>query len=140
MTSELERFVEAQDGVYDRALGEVRSGRKRSHWMWFVFPQLRGLGHSAMAYQYGIASLDEAREYLSHPVLGARLWEITTAANALEGRSLREIFGGPDDLKFRSSMTLFHCADPEESVYREALDGLCGGVEDRRTIELLGLD
>src|ERR1700755_1240990 len=95
----LERFVEAQERVYDAALGELRSGRKRSHWIWFVFPQLRGLGHSPTAQYYGISSRDEARAYLAHELLGARLRECTRLVMAIEGRSAREIFGTPDDLK-----------------------------------------
>ena len=107
--------------------------------MWFVFPQLRGLGHSAMAYRYGIGSLDEARAYLAHPVLGPRLIECTRTVLAIEGRSLHAIFGSPDDMKFRSSMTLFSLtADEDESAFRQALDRFCDGREDKRTLALLG--
>src|SRR6187402_3110421 len=109
----LQRFVDAQQPVYTAVLAELRAGRKRSHWMWFVFPQLTGLGHSAMAHHYAIASLDEARSYLSHPVLGARLRECSALVLALDHRSIHEIFGSPDDLKFHSSMTLFDRAEPD---------------------------
>jgi len=136
----LQRFVEAQDGIYEDVCAELRAGQKRSHWMWFIFPQLRGLGHSATAMHYGIASVDEAREYLAHPVLGARLRECTALVNAVEGRTANEIFGDPDDLKFRSSMTLFCAATPEDAVFREALEKYFGGKDDARTLELLGLN
>ncbi len=135
----LERFVDAQArGVYDRALGELRHGRKSSHWMWFVFPQLRGLGMSATSQKYGLVSLEQARRYLSHPLLGARLREAADAVNALEGTTLAEVFGSPDDLKFHSSMTLFGRAGPDEPRFTTALERWCGGREDERTLELLG--
>ena len=135
----LERFVTAQAPVYTAALAELQAGRKRSHWMWFVFPQLRGLGHSALAYRYGIGSLDEARAYLAHPLLGPRLAECTLAVLATEGQSLHAIFGAPDDMKFRSSMTLFSlAADGGDSVFRQALDRFCDGRADERTLALLG--
>ena len=134
---ELQRFVDAQDGTYDRALGELRRGRKASHWMWFVFPQFSGLGFSPMAQRYAIGSLAEARAYLAHPVLGARLREAAAAVNATEGRTAHEIFGAPDDLKFRSSMTLFREAAPDEAVFGEALSRYYGGEPDPRTLELL---
>jgi uncharacterized protein (DUF1810 family) len=134
----LERFVAAQASVFTSALAELRAGRKQSHWMWFVFPQLRGLGRSSTAEFYGISSLAEARAYLSHPVLGPRLTLCTEAVLAIEGRSLHEIFGSPDDLKFCSSMTLFSRADGgEESVFRRALDRFCTGRMDERTLALL---
>jgi uncharacterized protein (DUF1810 family) len=136
--TDLERFVEAQAGTYERALAELRAGRKQSHWMWFVFPQLRGLGRSAMAQRYGLASLDEAVEYLAHPVLGPRVRECTEAVDALTGRSVSEIFGFPDDLKFHSSMTLFHLADPSDAGFEEALRRYFEGRADRGTLELLG--
>ena len=136
---DLERFVTAQAPVFASALDELKAGQKRSHWMWFVFPQLRGLGHSAMAYRYGIGSLDEAQAYLAHPVLGPRLIECTRTVLAIEGRSLHAIFGSPDDLKFRSSMTLFSlAADEGDSVFRQALDRYCAGYADERTLALLG--
>lgn len=118
---DLARFIEAQHGVYARALAEVRAGRKESHWMWFVFPQLAGLGSSPMARRFAISSLAEARAYLSHQLLGARLEEITDATLALEGLSARELFGQPDDLKFRSSLTLFATAAPEPPRFKDAL-------------------
>lgn len=134
----LDRFVLAQAPVVTVALDELKAGRKRSHWMWFVFPQLRGLGHSAMAEFYGIASLAEARAYLAHPLLGPRLTLCTETLLSLEGRSLNEIFGSPDDAKFRSSMTLFTLgADWGESVFELALDRFCESSRDERTLALL---
>ena len=139
---DLERFVEAQDahGTYDRAVDELRRGRKTSHWMWFVFPQLRGLGQSATAMHFGITSLDEARAYLAHDVLGPRLLECTAAVNGVAGRSAHEIFGAPDDLKFRSSMTLFQLAGPEHGAFAEALAKYYGGEPDPVTVRLVGGD
>ena len=134
----LRRFVDAQARVYDRALEELRAGRKRSHWMWFVFPQLRGLGRSAMAAEYAISSREEAAAYLRHPLLGARLIECTQAVNQVEGRTVSEIFGFPDDLKFRSSMTLFARVAPEQAEFSRALEKYFGGEVDRLTVELLG--
>src|SRR5512140_1378601 len=118
---ELERFVSAQAPVVARVERELAAGRKESHWMWFVFPQRKELGHSPMAKRYGIASLVEARAYLAHPVLGARLLAWTALVNRVEGRSAHDIFGSPDDSKFRSSMTLFAAARPEEPAFRDAL-------------------
>ena len=129
----LQRFVDAQAGVYEAALAELAAGRKRTHWMWFVFPQLVGLGSSPMAQAYAISGLEEARAYLAHPVLGPRLLACTNAVNAVEGRSAHEIFGSPDDLKFRSSMTLFARAAPEEPAFRAALGKYFDGAEDPRT-------
>ena len=134
---DLRRFVDAQRESYARARAELSTGRKTSHWMWFVFPQLSGLGRSPMAERYAISSLDEAKAYLAHAVLGARLEECAALVNAVEGKSLQEIFGSPDDLKFRSSMTLFAHAAPPASVFREALDKYCGGEEDPLTLALL---
>ncbi|MFC7052184.1 DUF1810 domain-containing protein [Hansschlegelia quercus] len=133
----LERFMEAQRPVFEAALGELKAGRKRSHWMWFVFPQLRGLGSSGMADFYGIASLAEARAYLAHPVLGRRLRAATEAVLAIEGADLRTVFGSPDDMKFRSSMTLFEGAADGDETFGQALERLCGGVRDDRTLALL---
>ena len=130
---DLGRFEAAQAPLIERVLGELRAGAKRSHWMWFVFPQLVGLGHSPMAQRYAISSLDEARVYMAHAVLGPRLIECTRLVNAVEGRSVRDIFGSPDDMKFRSSMTLFAKATPDETVFREALDRYFGGDEDPKT-------
>ena len=140
MTEEfdLDRFVQAQEPVMAQVRQELAAGRKRSHWMWFVFPQLAGLGHSAMARRYAIASLAEARAYLEHPLLGSRLVGLTELVNQVKGRSIREIFGSPDDLKFHSSMTLFAYARPDVSAFREALDRHFGGVMDNRTLEKLG--
>jgi uncharacterized protein (DUF1810 family) len=135
---DLDRFVAAQKGVFDRALAELRAGEKRSHWMWFVFPQIAGLGASPMAQRYAIGSLDEARAYLAHPVLGERLRTCTAAVNAVAGRSAHAIFGSPDDLKFRSSLTLFARAAPEEPLFPAALARYFDGIADPRTLAKLG--
>jgi|SRR6478735_6601911 len=134
---DLERFVSAQAPVYEAVLSELRGGRKRSHWMWFVFPQLRGLGTSSMAQHYGITSLDEARAYLAHPVLGPRLRECCALMLDLQG-STYAILGSPDDLKFRSCLTLFALAAPEERIFRDLVDKYYGGVPDERTVALTG--
>ena len=137
---DLHRFVDAQQRVYDTVLAELRAGAKRSHWIWFVFPQLRGLGRSPTAQHYGISTLDEARAYLAHPVLGPRLRECTELVAAIDGRSVDEIFGWPDNLKVRSSMTLFARASDEsetEAGFRAVLDKFYGGEEDPATVELL---
>jgi uncharacterized protein (DUF1810 family) len=136
----MERFLSAQQGIYQAALAELRSGRKRSHWMWFIFPQLAGLGVSPTARKFAISSLAEAREYLAHPLLGARLLECTEAVLAVEGKSVSEIFGYPDDLKLRSSMTLFARAagDGAGSPFQQVLDRFWRGEPDRRTLDLLG--
>jgi uncharacterized protein (DUF1810 family) len=125
---DLARFVEAQAGDYATALAETRAGRKRSHWMWYIFPQIDGLGFSSMARRYAIKSLDEARAYLDHPVLGPRLVEITEAALAVEGRSAHEIFGSPDDMKLRSCATLFARAASEGSVFIERQENNVRGI------------
>jgi uncharacterized protein (DUF1810 family) len=137
-TYDLGRFVAAQEGVYGRALAELQGGDKRSHWMWFIFPQIAGLGASPMAQRYAIGSLAEAQAYAAHPVLGARLRACTAAVNAVAGRSAHAIFGSPDDLKFRSSMTLFARAVPEEPVFADALARYFDGVPDPRTLAKLG--
>ena len=134
---DLERFVEAQAPVYPRVLSELRHGRKQSHWMWFIFPQLAGLGHSPMAQRFALRSRDEASAYLRHGVLGARLCECTALVNAVEGRTIREILGSPDDLKFRSSMTLF-VAVSSEPEFAAAIGKFYGGTPDRKTLDLLG--
>jgi len=135
----LQRFEEAQARTFDTALGEMREGRKCSHWMWFIFPQLRGLGRSSMAQFYGIASLKEARAYLAHPLLAPRLELVTQAVLASGGRSLLEIFGSPDDLKFHSSMTLFAVASSRpDSPFRDALDRWFAGRMDAGSLALLG--
>jgi uncharacterized protein (DUF1810 family) len=135
---DLNRFIEAQDTNYDDALSELRAGRKRSHWMWYVLPQLSGLGHSAMSYRYGIRSGEEARAYLNHPVLGRRLHDCVEAILAIEGRSAFEILGSPDDLKLRSSATLFAHVLPRGSVFEEILDKYYSSERDPKTVELLG--
>jgi uncharacterized protein (DUF1810 family) len=134
---DLQRFVNAQDPVYDSVCAELRNGRKSGHWMWFIFPQLRGLGSSAMAEKFGIASRAEAQAYLDHPVLGPRLRECTSLVNQIEGRSVEQIFGYPDDLKFRSSMTLFTGVAPGDHVFRDALEKYFAGESDARTLDLL---
>jgi uncharacterized protein (DUF1810 family) len=137
---DLERFVIAQDagGTYGHALAELSSGMKRSHWMWFVFPQLAGLGRSETARKYAISSLDEARAYLRHDVLGPRLREVAAAVASLEERSAVQIFGGIDARKLHSSMTLFRLAAPGETVFRDVLDRYFDGLEDPGTRQLLG--
>ena len=132
----LERFVAAQAPVIEAVRDELRAGRKRSHWMWFVFPQLKGLGASSMAQHYGIASLEEARAYLAHPVLGPRLRECCALMLAVPARGAHEILGSPDDLKFRSCLTLFSLAAPEEAVFRQALQRFYEGEPDPRTVAL----
>jgi uncharacterized protein (DUF1810 family) len=136
MTSGLDRFVEAQDGVYDDALAELSTGRKRTHWMWFIFPQIAGLGSSPTAQFYAIASLDEAKAYLAHPVLGPRLRECARALLTVDGRSARDIFGYPDDLKLRSSMTLFARAADDPAPFQAVLDRYYDGP-DPRTLALV---
>ena len=135
---DLDRFVAAQESVIADVREELRSGRKRSHWMWFVFPQLRGLGSSAMAQRFGIASLEEARAYLAHPVLGPRLRECCTLLLQVPGRSAHEIFGSPDDLKLRSCLTLFSLADPADPLFPACLDRFYRGERDPRTLALCG--
>jgi uncharacterized protein (DUF1810 family) len=138
---DLARFLVAQDPVFTRACAELAAGHKQSHWMWFVFPQLRGLGSSPTAQHYAIGSLDEARAYLAHPTLGARLRRCTELVNRLEGRSAQQIFGHPDDLKFRSSMTLFaRAAAGAAEPFEEALAKYFAGEEDSRSRELLTRD
>ncbi len=134
---DLDRFVEAQAGCYEQVTSELRAGRKRSHWMWFIFPQIAGLGHSEIAKRYAISSLAEATAYLEHPVLGTRLRECTRLVVDVDGRSIDQILGYPDDLKFRSSMTLFARAGADEGVFREALEKYFDGVEDPLTLERL---
>ncbi len=134
----LERFVAAQDPVFAQACAELTAGRKQSHWMWFIFPQLTGLGSSPMAQRYAIGSLEEARAYLAHPLLGERLRSCTQLVNRVEGRTVQEIFGYPDYLKFRSSMTLFaHAAAGRIEPFSEALAKYFAGEEDPLTRELL---
>ena len=137
MPFDLERFVAAQEGVYEGALGELRQGRKTGHWIWFTFPQLAGLGRSEMSRFYGIESLAEARAYLDHPVLGARLRDCVGAVLATSGRTAEAIFGSLDAMKVRSSMTLFHRAAPEVPLFREMLDRFYAGATDDATDMLL---
>ena len=133
----LQRFVEAQAPVLAAVEAELRAGRKASHWMWFIFPQLAGLGRSGTARFYAITGHDEARAYLAHPLLGQRLIHCVELVNAIEGRSVHEIFGSPDDLKFRSSVTLFRAAAPEQALFQAALDKYFGGEPDPATLALL---
>lgn len=135
---DLERFVAAQASAYDDARRELLAGRKTGHWIWFVFPQLAGLGRSPTAQKFAIGSLDEARAYLAHPVLGPRLVDCTEIVSAIPKRSLNEIFGYPDDLKFRSSMTLFAAAAPDVPAFPQALDKYCDSEPDPLTLALLG--
>ena len=134
---DLQRFVDAQERVYPTVLDELRAGRKRSHWIWFIFPQVGGLGSSPTAVRYAISSLDEARAYLRHDVLGPRLHECTQLVNAVQGRSIGEIFGSPDDMKVRSSMTLFARATPDNGDFVELLARYYDGAEDPLTWERL---
>lgn len=131
------RFLEAQEPVFKQVLAELSQGRKTSHWMWFIFPQLRGLGSSSMAVKFAISNLAEAKAYLENPVLGPRLVECTQLVNSVENRSIEDIFGYPDNLKFRSSMTLFHRAAPEEQAFRGAIDKYFNGEFDSATDDLL---
>ena len=135
--SNLERFIEAQVGIYTQARSELASGQKRSHWMWFIFPQIHGLGSSPMAQQYAIRSLSEAVAYLEHPVLGSRLRDCTVIVTGQQGRTLRQIFGSPDDLKFHSSISLFAQAAPLDPVFRAALERFFDGVPDPATLARL---
>ncbi len=134
---DLERFVAAQADVYPQVVAELRGGRKRSHWMWFIFPQVAGLGHSAMARQYAIRSGDEAAAYLAHPVLGARLRECAALVAAIRDAPAEEIFGSPDDRKFQSSMTLFADVAPHEAVFQACLDQFYDGRADTATLDFL---
>ncbi len=135
---DLARFVDAQAGDYDRALAEIQGGRKRSHWMWYVFPQIDGLGFSETTRRYSIKSVAEAEAYLSHPVLGPRLTEIGEAAIAVGGRSALDVFGSPDDMKLKSCATLFAHVAPAGSVFHRLLDKYFNGKGDEKTVRLLG--
>lgn len=136
----LERFVTAQETTYERARDELRAGRKSGHWMWFVFPQIEGLGHSRTAREFAISSLDEARAYLAHPVLGPRLVECAELVRAIDKKTPEQIFGFPDNLKLRSSMTLFDRAAPDETVFREVLQVHFDGEPDPLTLARLAGD
>jgi uncharacterized protein (DUF1810 family) len=132
---DLERFIEAQNPVYERVCKELRNGRKEGHWMWFIFPQLRGLGSSQTAIVFGISSREEAEAYLKHSVLGPRLRECSLLVNVLEGRSIEQIFGYPDVLKFKSSMSLFACVTSDNQIFKDSLQKYFGGELDRLTLE-----
>jgi uncharacterized protein (DUF1810 family) len=138
-TYELNRFISAQKGVYDLVLAELRDGLKRTHWMWFIFPQIDGLGHSPTTRLYSIKGLDEARHYLGHPVLGARLVESAEALLAVSGLSASDIFGHPDDWKLQSSMTLFALVAEPGSVFERVLEKYYQGKRDARTLQILGI-
>jgi uncharacterized protein (DUF1810 family) len=133
----LQRFVDAQDPVFAEVCSELRAGRKTGHWMWFIFPQITGLGHSLLANKFAISSREEAEAYLKHPILGPRLRECSRLVNLVEGRPADQIFGFPDDLKFRSSMTLFAHATSENQVFKDALLKYFGGESDRSTLDRL---
>jgi uncharacterized protein (DUF1810 family) len=133
----LQRFVDAQNALFERVRTELREGRKQGHWMWFIFPQLQGLGNSEMAVHFAITCRQEAEMYLKHPVLGPRIRECTRLVNLVEGRSITQIFGYPDDLKFRSSMTLFAAATSENKIFNHALQKYFSGEPDRLTLERL---
>jgi uncharacterized protein (DUF1810 family) len=134
---DLARFLEAQNDIYDRALEELSAGRKKSHWMWFIFPQIAGLGTSAMAEKYAIRSADEASSYLADPILGSRLIRCADAVLSVKGRSAKDIFGSPDDLKLRSSMTLFSAVSDYGSIFHKVIDQYYEGKFDTRTVQLL---
>lgn len=138
MNSRLDRFLTAQERSYDAALSEIKNGRKRSHWMWYIFPQIAGLGMSSTAQYYSIADIEEAREYITHPVLGARLLEISRALLTLDGSDATAVMGYPDDLKLRSSMTLFAQVS-EDPVFNAVIDKFYGGRPDTRTLHILGV-
>ncbi len=133
---DLQRFVDAQNPVFEQVRAELGAGHKRGHWIWFIFPQLRGLGHSHMATRFAISSRDEAEAYLNHPILGPRLRECTRLVLLVEGRSINHIFGYPDDLKFRSSMTLF-VSTSDNQIFKDALQKCCAGEPDLLTLERL---
>ena len=134
----LARFVRAQEPDFEQAMSEIRGGRKRSHWMWYIFPQFHGLGVSSTSRQYSIKSVAEAEDYLRHPVLGPRLLESVQAVLDVEGRSALEVFGSPDDMKLRSCATLFACVSPAGSVFEQLLDRYFGGERDDKTLRLVG--
>jgi uncharacterized protein (DUF1810 family) len=136
---DLNRFVQAHEGVYERALSEIKGGRKRSHWMWYVFPQFDGLGFSATSKRYSIKSVAEAQAYLNHPVLGPRLTECAEAALGVQGRTALALFGSPDDMKLRSCATLFARISPPGSVFEQLLDKYFQGEPDGQTLRLLGI-
>lgn len=132
------RFVDAQSEVFEEVRAELRAGRKTSHWIWFIFPQIKGLGHSATAREFAIESRGEAAAYAAHPILGPRLRECAGLVNSIQGRAIRQILGTPDDLKFRSSMTLFAQVCPDDPIFTDAIAKYYGGEFDPLTLELLG--
>ena len=140
MAYDLTRFLQAQEGSYAQALAEMKRGRKESHWMWYIFPQLKGLGRSAMSEFYGISGMEEARAYLKDPVLGARLVEICNALLALEAKDILQVMGRPDDKKLKSSMTLFEAAAEDPEVFQRVLDKYYQGKRDGRTLRMLGME
>lgn len=135
---DLSRFLRAQETIYESVLAELGNGRKQSHWMWFIFPQIEGLGYSSTSKYYSIKSMEEAREYLKHPLLGSRLLKCAETVLAIKGKTALEIFGSPDDIKLRSSMTLFACATESETVFVRVLEKYFDGKPDKRTQTLLG--
>ena len=134
---DIERFIDAQNDIYSSVIAELKAGRKQGHWMWYVFPQIKGLGSSAMANRYAISSMKEAEYYANHPILGARLRECTQYVIDIENGEIRDIFGYPDDLKFRSCMTLFERADKKREVYEKALNKYFDGQPDKSTLDIL---
>ncbi|MFP4008943.1 MAG: DUF1810 domain-containing protein [Spirulinaceae cyanobacterium] len=136
----LRRFLEAQAVNYDDALAELKAGEKRSHWMWYIFPQYKGLGMSRMSQKYAIRSLDEARAYLEHPILGDRLLECSETVLSIDDCSAYDIFGSPDDLKLHSCATLFAVVSPPDSLFMQILDRFYNGEKDRQTLDLLGIE
>jgi uncharacterized protein (DUF1810 family) len=137
---DLQRFIIAQDNSYDTALSEITNGRKKSHWMWYIFPQVTGLGNSEYARKYAIKDLPEAEEYLAHPVLGSRLIEISKATLAIEGRTASQIFGSPDDMKLHSCMTLFSMVDNADPVFNKVIDKYYNGRPDAKTTDIITLN
>ena len=135
--SDLNRFLDAQERDFETALAEIKRGRKQSHWMWYVFPQIAGLGFSSTSKFYAIKNKDEAENYLAHPVLGKRLIKISNALMDIEGKTINQIFGSPDDMKLKSSMTLFGVSENANPVFQKVLDKYFGGERDRRTLELI---
>jgi len=135
----LDRFLSAQEDSYDTALSELANGYKRSHWMWYIFPQFEGLGHSSTAVYYSIKSIEEAKSYLNHPIMGARLIKCTETVVNLSGKSLNNIFGYPDNLKFCSSMTLFEYVSPKVSIFSQAIEQCCSGKREIHTLNLIEL-
>lgn len=140
METDLNRFLKAQENDYLTALSEIKAGRKRSHWMWYIFPQVKGLGFSETSKFYAIKDIEEAVAYLKHPVLGKRLKEITSELLKLHTNNASEVFGSPDDMKIKSSLTLFAAITDETSIFREALQKFFGGKEDEQTLRILGVD